>query len=349
VLARLSANQEVILPSDCLRLPPGVRTNLFGAENLLVIPLFLEKQPAGGLVIAKAGFDTGYPPEEIELVKAVATQAMLVIECLRCSYEQAETRTRELVRQEMDRLLNEFLNLASHELNTSLTVIKGNIQLAQRRLTLLKRQVTEQPERVSEQLEQVQQPLASATQSARLQERLIKELIDDARIQANTLELHLKQCDLIALLREAVTHQQRLAPERTIVLDVIPIEQVVPIIADAERITQVINSYLTNALSYAPADQPVIVQLRVEDALACVSVHDEGPGIPLEEQERIWERFYHAQEITGHHELDLSLGLGLYLSQAFLERHHGSVGVQSDPGHGATFWFTLPIEASPGG
>ncbi len=349
VLARLSANQEVILPSDCLHLPPGVRTKFFGAENLLLIPLFLEKQLAGGLVIAKAGFDTGYPPEEIELVKAVATQAVLVIECLRCSYEQAETWTRELVRQEMDRLLNEFLNLASHELNTSLTVIKGNIQLAQRRLTLLKRQVTEQPERVSEQLERVQQPLASATQSARLQERLIKELIDDARIQANTLELHLKQCDLVELLREAVTHQQRLAPERTIVLDVIPIEQVVPIIADAERITQVINSYLTNALSYSPADQPVIVQLTVEDAGACVSVHDEGPGIPLEEQERIWERFYHAQEITGHHELDLSLGLGLYLSQAFLERHHGSVGVQSDPGHGTTFWFSLPIEASPGG
>jgi signal transduction histidine kinase len=159
----------------------------------------------------------------------------------------------------------------------------------------------------------------------------------------------LKQCDLIALLREAVTHQQRLAPERTIVLDVIPIEQGVPIIADAERITQVINSYLTNALSYAPADQPVIVELTVEDALACVSVHDEGPDIPLEEQERIWERFYHAKEITGHHELDLSLGLGLYLCQVFIERHHGCVGVQSDPGHGTTFWFTLPIEASPGG
>lgn len=206
----------------------------------------------------------------------------------------------------MDRLVDEFLNLASHKLNTPLTVIKGNIQVAQRRLATLKRQLAGQSERVSEELEQAQQPLAPAAQSTRLQQRMIEELIDDARIQANTLELHLKHGDLIALLREAVTHQQRLAPEHTIVLDVIPIEKVVPIIADAERITQVINSYLTNALSYAPADTPVIVQLTVKDALACVSVHDEGPGIPLEEQERIWERFYHAQEITGHHELDLS-------------------------------------------
>ncbi len=348
VLARLSANQEVILPSDCLRLPPGIRADI-GAENLLFIPLFLEKRLAGALVIGKAGFDSEYTPEEIELVKAVATQAVLVIECHLCFCERAETRNRELVQQEMHRLINEFLNLASHELKTSLTMIKGNIQLAQRRLAALKRQIAEQPERVNEKLEQVKQPLATAAQSTRLQERMINELIDDARIQTNTLELHLKQCDLIALLREAVAHQQRLAPERTIVLDVMPQEKVVPIIADAERITQVINGYLANALSYAPADQPVTVQLTVEDAVVRVSVHDEGPGIPLEEQGRIWERFYHAKEIAGHHEPDLGLGLGLYLCQTFIERHHGSVGVQSEPDHGATFWFSLPIEASSGG
>jgi len=345
VLARLSANQEVILSADRLRLPPGVRAD-FGAMNLLFIPRFLKNQLAGALVIGKAGFDSEYTPEEIEVVKAVAAQADLVIDCLHCFYEQAETRARELVRQEMDRLLNEFLNLASLELKTSLTVIKGNIQVAQRRLAALKRQLAEQPERVSEQLEQVQRPLASAAQSTRIQERMINELIDDARIQANTLELHLNQCDLVALLREAVAYQQRAAPKRTIVLDVMPEEKVVPIIADAERITQVVNSYLANALSYAPADQPVTVQLTVEDAVARVSVHDEGPGIPLEEQGRIWERFYHAKEIAGHHEPDLSLGLGLYLCQAFLECHHGSVGVQSEPGHGATFWFTLPIDTN---
>jgi signal transduction histidine kinase len=225
-------------------------------------------------------------------------------------------------------------------------VIKGNIQLAQRRLARLKRQLAQQPEHVSEQIERVQQSLASDASSTRLQEHIIKELIDDARIQANTLELHPERFDLIVLLKAAVTHQQRLAPERTIVLDRMPTEKAVPIIADADRITQAINSYLVNALHYAPADQPVTVQLTVEDEVARITVHDEGPGIPFEEQERIWERFYHAREITGQQELDLSLGLGLYLCQAFIERHHGSVGVQSEPGHGATFWFTLPIETS---
>ena len=345
VLARLCAGQEVIIPADRLRLPPGFRGDL-GTGNYLFIPIFLEKELAGALVIVKAGVDSGYTPEEIELVKAIAMEAVLILECCRCLYGQAETPARELMRQEMDRLINEFLNLAGHELKTSLTVIKGNIQLAQRRLAMLKRRITEQPERVSEQIEQVQQPLASAAQSARLQERMIKELIDDASIQADALELHMKRCDLIALLKEAVASQQRSAPERTIILEVMTTEKVVPILADADRITQVINAYLANALSYAPADQPVTVQLTVEDAVARVSVHDEGPGIPVEEQGRVWERFYHAKEIADQHELDASLGLGLYLCQVFIERHHGCVGVESDPGHGTTFWFTLPIEAS---
>ena len=345
-LARLSANQEAILPSK--RLCPRYRER-HSAENLLWIPILLENRLSGALVIAKAGADSGYTPEEIGLVKAVATQTVLIIECLRCLYEQAETRARALVQPEMQRLINEFLNLASHELNTPLTVIKGNLEVAQRRLTTLKRQLAEQHERMSKQLEQVQSPIASAAQSARLQERIIKDLLDDARIQINTLELHMKRCDLTALLRAAVADGQRSTPERTIVLHITSQEQAVPIMADAGRISRVITGYLANALSYAPADQPVTVQLTVEDAVARVSVHDEGPGIACEEQGHIWERFSSSRELTGHHEPDLSLGLGLYLCQAFIERHLGSVGVQSDPGHGATFWFTLPIEASVGG
>ncbi len=327
VLARLSANQEVILSTHRLRRVPRALAES-GIENFLAVPLFLENRLAGTLFVAKAGVDSGYTPEEIELVKAVATQTILVIECLRCLYQQAETRARALAQAELQRLTNDFLNLASHELNTPLTA---------------------QHERMSEQLEQVQSPIASAAQSARLQERIIKDLLDDARIQANTLELHLKRHDLITLLREAVADGQRSAPERTIVLNITSQEQAVPIMADAERISRVITGYLANALSYAPADQPVTVQLTVEDAVARVSVHDEGPGIACEEQGRIWERFSYTREMTGPHEPELSSGLGLYLCQAFLERHHGSVGVQSEPGHGATFWFTLPIEASLGG
>jgi signal transduction histidine kinase len=345
-LASLVAGQEVILSTVRARVAYEHRA-LFGAENLLVVPLFLEQQWVGGLVIGKAGLDSGYIPEEIELVKAVAAETMLVIDCLLCLCEQSEAHARALAQHEMGLLVNDFLNLASHELNTPLTVIKGNIQLAQRRVATLKRQLAEQPGGVGEQVEQVQRPLASAAQSARRQERLIQQLIDDARLQTDTLELHLQRCDLSMLLQEAVAAQQRLTPERMIVLENTVPEHVVPIIASPERITQVITTYLGHALCSSPADQLVTVQLTVEDAVARVSVHDEGPGMPGEEQGHIWERHSSAEGTTAQDELDPSLGLGLYLCQAFIERHHGTVGVQSAPGHGETFWFTLPMAASP--
>jgi K+-sensing histidine kinase KdpD len=346
VLTRLSAGQEVVLPTDRLRLPPSYGVDL-GARQLLMVPLLLEQQLVGTLGIIKAGVDRGYTPEEIELVKSVAAETMLVIDGLHCLYEQTETSARARAQQELSLLINDFLNLASHELKTPLTAIKGNLQVAQRRLATLKRQLAEQTEGIREQLEQLQYLLASATQSTRLEERIIGDLLDDARLQSHTLQLHPTRWDLNALLREAVVTPRRAAPERTIVLESLPPEHVVPVMADAERITQVITRYLTNALSYSPADQPVSVQLTVEGAVARVSVHDQGPDISGDEQECIWERFYHAKRTAVQHELDLSLGLSFYLSRAFIERHRGSVGVQSAPGRGATFWFTLPVEVPP--
>ena len=346
VLPRLAAGQEVVIPIDRLRLPPGYQVAV-EVKQWLMVPLLLEQQLVGALDMAKAGVDSEYTPEEVELVKAVANETMLVIDCLHYWYEQAETRSRALAQQELNRLITDFLNLASHELNTPLTTIKGNLQLAQRRLATLKRQLAEQPGEVSEQLERLQAPLAAATQSTRLEERIIQDLLDDAYLQSNILQLHLTRWDLNALLRKTVAAQQWAAPDRTMVLESPPPERVVPVMADAERITQVIARYLTNALSSSSADQPVSVQLTVGGAVARVSVHDQGPDISAEEQERIWERFYHAKRTAVQHELDLSVGLGFYLSRAFIERHQGSVGVQSAPGRGTTFWFTLHVEGSP--
>ncbi|GHO47764.1 sensor histidine kinase [Ktedonospora formicarum] len=92
----------------------------------------------------------------------------------------------------------------------------------------------------------------------------------------------------------------------------------------------------------------MVVLLRVAESLARVSVHNEGSGIAREELDHIWDRFYRAKGSAIQHELDLSFGLPLYLCRVFIERHEGSVGVQSAPGQGTTFWFTLPITSSRG-
>ncbi|WP_075164168.1 ATP-binding protein [Ktedonobacter racemifer] len=345
VMARLQSN-EVIISADHIHFSSEYAREFGSEDRFLIVPLFLEQRLAGALIITKAVLESEYLPEEIELVKAVAAQVVLVVECILCLQEQAETKMKARMLQEMNHITTDFLTLASHELRTPLTGIFGNLQLAQRRLKTLQCQVAEQSEEMETRVEHVQQPLISASQSAELQQRMINNLIDDAHLQSNTLSLCVERCDLLALVKDAVARKQPFLPKRTIILECLPTEHTVPILADVERIRQVLTTYLTNAFRSAPARHPISVQLTVEDTIARVSVHDEGPGISLEEQAHLWDRFYRAKGSAVQHELDLSLGLGLYLCRAFIELHHGNVGVQSTAGQGATFWFTLPIARS---
>lgn len=304
-----------------------------------MVPLFLEQRWVGVLVIVKADAARLYTQEEVELVKAVAAQTLLIIQCLLHLRQEVTGQTRALVQYEIHRLCDDFLTLASHELRTPLTVIKGNIQLARRRLaTLTFLDVAKQPERTHKYIAQVLEQLGSATKNTMIQERVIDDLIEEVHLQVDQLTLSMKACDLPTLLKEAVSRNQQSTPEHKILLKIPSAVQELPIIADVERIRQVLNIYLTNALIYSPAEQPVIVELAVEDAVARVSIHDEGPGIPLEEQEHLWERFYC---IKGS-----AVRSGFYLCKVLIEHHHGSVGVRSIRGYGTTFWFTLPIVAS---
>ncbi|EFH86115.1 ATP-binding protein [Ktedonobacter racemifer] len=349
--ARLGAHQEVLTDhfdtieylGKHLPFPAYPHLAAPDSEIFLLLPLFLEQQWVGMLIIVKASSEGEYTPEEIALMKAVTAQTMLVIEGIHCFYAQEEKQKRALIQREVSRLIGEFLNLATHELRTPLTVTTGNLQLAQRRLRILKDQLAPSSAQLRDSIASVQQPLAAASQGARLQQRMIDALIDDARIQTNTLPVASRSEDLLVLLREVVTRQQQSAPEHTIMLDVPSPAQKVPIIADAGRIKQVLHIYLTNALTFSPPGRPVVVKLNIADTRARVSVHNEGSGIAREDLDHIWERFYRAKGSAVQHELDLSFGLALYLCREFIKRQQGSVGVQSAPGQGATFWFTLPI------
>ncbi|HKD76451.1 MAG TPA: ATP-binding protein, partial [Ktedonobacterales bacterium] len=131
------------------------------------------------------------------------------------------------------------------------------------------------------------------------------------------------------------------APTRQITLQM-PSQQDAPVLADKVRISQVVTNYLTNAMKYSPAHQPIEVTVHHGEKLARVAVRDYGNGLTPYEQERIWERFYRATT-TQDMQTNEGLGLGLYICKLIIQAHQGHLGVESRSGKGSTFWFTLPL------
>jgi len=339
LVERLRADE--ILEVD-LTLPPYADLpNPYGISQMLVAPLILGTHLLGFLSLDYGGLAHDYTEEEIALVRAVARLATLVMERDRLFTETTFAQANALAAAEARHRMDTFLGIASHELKTPLTTIKGNLQLARRRIAAALREVASENERLQRQLEDVQKMLDRAERQVGIQNRLVSDLVDISRIQADKLELRLETIDLATIVREIVEDQRFAAPERLIVFDTSVLAARVS--ADAERIGQVVNNYLSNALKYSPADYPVAVRLDVQGELARVAVRDEGPGLSTKQQARIWERFYRVPEIQVQSGSGVGLGLGLHISRAIIEQHGGQVGVQSTPGQGSTFWFTLPL------
>lgn len=257
--------------------------------------------------------------------------------------ERAEARANELALREAQQRMDEFLSMASHELRTPLTTIKGNVQLSKRQLKILVSKALQTGELVGK-IEIIEELLERADHQVSFLNRLVGDLLDVSRIQANMLELRIQPepCDLVTIVREAVQDQRRALPKHTLHLDA-PTDKSIPVMADPERIGHVVTNYLTNALKFSSADRPVIVSVCTEGNLARVSVRDEGPGLMPKEQERVWEHFYRVPGIEVQSGSSIGLGLGLHICKAIIECHHGQVGVQSAPGEGSTFWFALPL------
>lgn len=265
-----------------------------------------------------------------------------VQECEATLRQQLEQLRQDTASKETNRRTDEFLSITSHELRTPLTSINGNIQLAKRRVRTLTKD--DPLEEFESKQDLVIELLSRAERQVRVQNRLVSDLLDVSRMQSNRLELHLDACDLASIVYECVEDQRASHPSRT--LSLFAADSAIPVLADPDRIGQVVTNYLTNALKYSSADMPVEVHLTIEQRQAKVAVRDRGPGLPTEEQEKLWQRFYRVEGINVRSGSGVGLGLGLYICRSIIERHHGEVGVQSAPGQGSTFWFTLPLMES---
>ena len=296
-----------------------------------------------------------YPPQfswSISRVdEAISVGLILVVGLLislvaghvaRGSQARREAETQAQALREAQTQMDTFLAIAGHELKTPLTFLKLNLQWTRRRLEKLVRPSSGMPEELSQKATLLLQELAHTDEQVALLERLVNDVLDVSRVRVGRLDLHQESTDLGMIVRRSVGEQRLAALTRMLLLQ-LPAAQPVPVYADADRLGQVVTNYLTNALKYSPVEQPVIVGLDVADHQARVWVRDQGPGLPPEEQVWIWERFHRVQGIKVQSSNEVGLGLGLHICRTIIERHQGQVGVESAPGQGSTFWFTLPL------
>ena len=244
-------------------------------------------------------------------------------------------------RKAAERRKKEFLRMVSHELRTPLTAILGLIELA-----LL--QIKHRPKSLALEAEgllgQIEQKLSLACGQVDIETRLVGDLLEVSQLEMHQFTLSLHRENLVTIVQETIAGHQE-ARSRDIKL-VLPPAEVVPVIADADRIGQVLTNYLANAFKFAPTDQVIAVRLEVEAGSVRVAVRDQGPGLTPDQQQRVWEQFYQVAP-PDHRGPERGLGLGLTIAKAIIEQHHGQVGVESIPGQGATFWFTLPLTDGP--
>jgi PAS domain S-box-containing protein len=342
-LRRLLAGETVMF--DLTR-PPYELPNPYGVTVILAAPMHVQGRMVGLLGLDfqdVGGVSHVFTQEEMQIAEAVARLGAVVLDRDRLLHEREEARARELALQEANARMDEFLGIASHELRTPLTSASANVQMAERDLRALTTEET-LPDTVSSQLQRAHMLVERTHRQMSRLDRLVGDLLDISRIQAGRLELRPEPCELLGIVREAVREQRAAWPDRTITLD-LPRREI-EMVGDTDRIGQVVTNYLGNALKYAPEDEPVVVRVRRQhDGTALVEVTDGGPGLSPDQQEGLFERFHRVPGIEQQNGSGVGLGLGLYICRTIVERHGGTLGVESAAGTGSTFWFTLPLAA----
>ncbi len=254
-------------------------------------------------------------------------QALGAEQELQAYAQEMELANRKL--EEADQMKDQFLSIASHELKTPVTSIRGHAQLTIRRL---EKQKDSSPE-----MEEIGKTLKKINDQTSRLTILIDDLMDVSSIRAGKLELRKQKCDLRDICREVVEDQQLLTG-RPITLHM-P-EHTVNAAVDRDRLAQVILNLISNAIKYSPEGSPIEVMLEKRASNALIQIKDAGKGIPKDQQEHIFETFYRTPDAQTSSKR--GLGLGLAISKNIVERHDGHIWCESEPGNGSIFFVELP-------
>ncbi len=229
-------------------------------------------------------------------------------------------------RKELEQRKDAFISMASHELRNPLAALKLQTALLKRKLA---KQDSYDPAANFSKIE-AQVNIATG---------LVEELLDVSKIQAGRLEYAQESVDLDELLREIAETMQQINPSHTLVVRG---AVQTSLLGDRDRLGQVFTNLISNAIKYSPGAETVEIDLSASPEAVTVRVHDHGIGIPREQRDKIFERFYRA---SGPKQKAIpGLGMGLYIVAEIVKRHEGTITVDSEVGKGSTFQVTLPVE-----
>jgi PAS domain S-box-containing protein len=304
---------------DALAVTPEHRQLMeaLNPRSVMFVPLVARGRTLGVLSVASQDPTRRYQARDLVFLEDVAARAALAVDN---AWLYGEMKGAVAAR-------DEFVAIATHELRTPLSALQLQLASLQR---VMERDPAMSPERLK-------QGLASARRQAERLGHLVTHLFDVTRISTGRLQLEHEEVDLSALTHRLVARMEEAlaaAGCAAAVLADVPVRARV----DKLRVEQVLMNLLTNAMKYAPG-QPLELSVEAGDGTAVIAVRDWGPGVPREEQARIFERFERA---TGEH-ARASLGLGLYISRQIARAHGGELTVE-DPleGSGARFVLRLP-------
>jgi signal transduction histidine kinase len=295
---------------------------LSGTRSFAAAPMLAKDELIG--VIAADYDQTAHAitEEELILLDTFARMAALAIANNRLHLEAGRA---EAFRQ-LDTLKTEFLSTVSHELRTPLTLVRTSTDLL--------------IDDVSEGLNPPQRQLVETI--ARNGERLgalVEEILEMAQLEEGRINLNRQITDVRQLVDGVARTLRLMVLDRaqTLCLD-LP-EEPCEVELDRHRIQQVVTNLVTNACKYTPEGGAIRVRVVPAPETVAVEVRDDGPGIPADKMERVFEKFYRLPDSTVRAK---GTGLGLAIARSLVESHGGEIGVSSEPGEGSTFWFRLP-------
>jgi len=227
-------------------------------------------------------------------------------------------------RKQAEHKKDEFISIASHELKTPLTSVKGYIQLLQRSLNRDDKTMAQNHlEKASIQLEKLND--------------LIVDLLDISKIESGKMKFNMKSFCADNMVNNAIEMLQQSNPD----FKITKLGQTQEMIfGDEIRLEQVVINFITNAIKYAPGTNQVNVTINIKDGKLYLAVKDFGIGISKEQQEKIFDKFYRVEENSNRFN---GLGIGLYICSEIINRHGGKIGVNSVPDEGSEFYFIIPI------